>query len=132
MGMDRTGTSDRHRSRETVALPSHRGKRRAVGAAHRLSVARSVGALWTMANGVFPVRAMATGRGVGAYLAASSGTRQRHGSHRVERLCGGWDVCPCASTRRGSPASGESARRKRGFAPIPGEAWSGPQKLVQV
>jgi len=55
------------RSRETVALPSHRGKRRAVGAAHRLPVARSVGALWTMANGVFPVRAMATGRGVDAH-----------------------------------------------------------------
>jgi transposase len=60
--------------------------------------------------------------GGGCVLVASAGTRQRHGSHRVERLCRGRNVRPCASTRSGSAAPDESAGRKGPFATFPGVA----------
>ncbi len=122
MGMDRAGDADSQRSRETVALPPLRGERCVVSAPHRLPLARSFGVLWTMADGVFPLRSMATGGAVDAHLAAVAGPCPRHRSHRLGRVCGGWDVCPRTSALSRSPASRESSRRKRGFARIPDEA----------
>jgi len=122
MGMDQAGDADCQWSRETVALPSLRGERCVVGAPHRLPLARSVGMLWTMADGVFPVCSMAPGRAVDAHLAAVACPCPRHRSDRLGRLCGGWDVCPRTSARSRCSAPRESSRRKRGFAPIPGEA----------